>query len=101
MRSLRSDVEIVIEFKNHLDEAVDVWWINFEGQEEWWFQLLPREHRKQETYATHPWVVRLPNKGDVLNSISPYSSCCVDIGSIPSSSYTPRGASPSAPPEGH
>lgn len=101
MRSLRSDNQIVIEFKNHSAESVDVWWINYEGQAEWWFQLLPLEHRKQETYATHPWIVRRRNKGTVLCSIDPIASCSVDIGPIPPGTYMPRGAPPSAPPEGH
>ncbi len=96
MRSLLSDKKIEIRFKNHMYTAVDVWWVNFNGQEQWWFELSPGESRGQPTYATHPWVVRLKDSCEVLRRVDPGASCCVDIGD-PQGGHDPLGASPSSP----
>lgn len=84
MRSLLSDTRIEIEFTNYLDEIVEVWWINFHGQEEFWFELLPNERRSQETFVTHPWVVRKKSGKVRVCSVNATFSRSVDIGPRPS-----------------
>jgi hypothetical protein len=58
LRSVLGDDFTSITFVNWSGRAVNVYWVNYEGMEEFYFELQPGESGKQETYATHPWCVR-------------------------------------------
>lgn len=48
---------INVTFENHLDQAVRVYWMDFAGQPDLYFELIPGESYVQETYASHLWLV--------------------------------------------
>ena len=49
---------ITVSFVNRRAEAVDVFWINYQGSEKFYFTLQPGQSLRQQTYMTHAWCVR-------------------------------------------
>jgi hypothetical protein len=37
---------------------VDVYWINYQGLEQFYFELQPGQSQRQKTYMTHAWCAR-------------------------------------------
>lgn len=69
LRSQRGDTQIEIEFVNKLDEMVVVYWIDYKGKENEYFELQPGESKKQKTYVTHPWIVKKGKSQKPVGSI--------------------------------
>ena len=69
LRSVVGDDLALITFENWSGRKVDVYWVNYQGLEEFWFELQPDESLKQETYATHPWCARDKSSNAPLLSI--------------------------------
>lgn len=70
LKSLRGDIEARIEFVNQMDEAVVVYWINYQGDEEVKCESLqPQKQFNQTTYVTHPWVVKTKAKNRYVGAI--------------------------------
>lgn len=53
-------------FVNQSDQTVQVYWLNYEGQEVFYRQLGPGQACLQSTYLTHPWRVRNADTGKAL-----------------------------------
>jgi hypothetical protein len=45
-------------FDNDTDSPKCVFWLNYEGKPELWGEIAPRESFPQDTYMTHPWMVK-------------------------------------------
>ena len=58
LRSVVGEVFTSITFLNWTGRAVNVYWVDYYGVEQFWFELQPGESLKQGTYATHPWCAR-------------------------------------------
>ncbi len=56
--SLHADQSYQIQFFNSRKETVDLYWINYKGEEELKQTLMPSGQYAATTYITHPWVVR-------------------------------------------
>ena len=68
-RSIEGSVETAITFVNSSDSAVIVYWIDYQGVEQFWFELQPSESWRQETFVTHPWCVRDKTSNTALLSV--------------------------------
>lgn len=65
--SLHSWMPTEITFVNRGEVTLFVYWINYQCEEEY-FQTLPPGHQYiQQTFMTHPWVIRDPD-GRLVNS---------------------------------
>ncbi|MCI0553330.1 MAG: hypothetical protein L0287_20465 [Anaerolineae bacterium] len=58
LRSIEGSVETVITFLNASGRAIKVYWVNYEGAEEFWFELQPGQSQVQGSFVTHAWCVR-------------------------------------------
>jgi hypothetical protein len=56
-RSLSSQVSTNIQFINRKPFRVKVYWIDFTGKRQHYFDLEPDEVRDQQTFVSHPWIV--------------------------------------------
>jgi hypothetical protein len=56
-RSLYSQISTNIRFINRKTFRVKVYWIDFTGKRQHYFDLEPDEVRDQQTYVTHPWLI--------------------------------------------
>ena len=57
-RSIDGSVETAITFVNSSDGSITVYWVDYLGTEQFWFELQPGQSQRQETFVTHPWCVR-------------------------------------------
>jgi VHL beta domain len=57
LRSLNSQVSTNVRFVNRSNLPVKVYWVDFDGKRQHYFDLAPEEARWQQTYVTHPWVI--------------------------------------------
>ena len=55
-----------IDFVNHEDYAVDVYWINYSGDRVFYNNLGANSSFVQATYITHPWIIAKAGSGDTL-----------------------------------
>lgn len=65
-RSLRADQPTALVFVNEAsspEDVVSVYWLDYDGNRQHYFDLFPGESRRQETYLTHPWVITFPVPG--------------------------------------
>ncbi len=67
-----------IEFVNSLDQTVNMFWINYEGEEELKQTMLPGDSWGVDTYVTHPWVVR-NNSGKCIAFYNSKSRVFIEI----------------------
>lgn len=85
LRSLNSDVPTTVEFVNATPRAVSTFWIDHLGAEVFYWTLDVGASYVQQTYVTHPWLIRyadtqepivgfLPVATDGIATIEPYSS---------------------------
>jgi hypothetical protein len=63
LRSLEGSVQTYIRFDNYLSEAVNLYWLNYEGVRVLYASLQPGRSLLQQTYVTHPWVVTKKDVG--------------------------------------
>lgn len=62
--SINSDTQARIRFINQLSVAVDVFWINYDGDRVSYFSgLSPGADFIQNTFLTHPWLIVLSGTG--------------------------------------
>lgn len=55
--SVGSEVETSIKFVNKTSAVRRVYWLDFDGDRVFRFQLGPKQSLLQETFLTHPWIV--------------------------------------------
>ncbi len=58
LRSQRGDISTSLTFVNELNVSVTVNWLDYSGMEVYYATLQPSQAYTQQTYDTHPWVVR-------------------------------------------
>ena len=61
LRSIEGSVETLITFVNSSARAINIYWINYQGAEEFWFSLYPGQSQIQGTFVTHAWCIRDKN----------------------------------------
>lgn len=57
LRSLSSQISTNIQFINRKPFRVKIYWIDFTGKRQHYFDLEPNEVRDQQTFVSHPWIV--------------------------------------------
>lgn len=57
LRSIETDTKTEIDFVNHRDEPVVVYWLDYQGARERYAVLGSGDTSQQPTYVGHPWVV--------------------------------------------
>ena len=65
-RSLYSDHPTALIFVNAArspEDYMSVYWLDYDGTRQHYFDLYPGERRRQETFLTHPWLVTFPVPG--------------------------------------
>ena len=76
--SERSDEKYVVRFLNSRDESIDMYWIDYEGEEVLKGSISPKGTWSQNTYVTHPWVAR-DKSGICVAAYDSSSSVLVNI----------------------
>jgi hypothetical protein len=69
LRSMGGDDLTSITFVNWSGRTVNVYWVNFQGLEEFRFDLQPDQSRKQATYVTRIWCVRDKASNEALLAV--------------------------------
>lgn len=57
-------------FANFSTRPVDIYWLNYEGQEVFYQHLEPSQAHLQQTYLTHPWCIRDAETGQAVLSLT-------------------------------
>lgn len=68
-QSRRGTVKVNLRVTNELTQdaqVIDVYWINYKGNEEQKGRITPGETWFQQTWVEHPWVFRLSDSQDLL-----------------------------------
>lgn len=58
LRSRASRKLVSLSFHNNAERTVDVYWLDFDGNEVYYFSVRPHRAIDQQTYVTHPWCIR-------------------------------------------
>ncbi|MDD9990223.1 MAG: hypothetical protein OXP75_00325 [Rhodospirillales bacterium] len=69
LKSKEGQFQTSITFTNRMQEAINVYWVNYEGNRKFYRNLGPQEHYTQPTYVTHPWVVATAEDNQFVTSI--------------------------------
>ncbi|HWP91243.1 MAG TPA: hypothetical protein VNN20_03460 [Thermodesulfobacteriota bacterium] len=69
LRSVESTYPSSITFVNSSNKTVDVYWVDFQGNEKPYKKLLPGQSYDQQTYDTHPWVVKYEGSGQLVLTV--------------------------------
>ena len=57
-----------INFANHLDEPVEIVWVDARGNEKSYGRVAPRAERRQQSFGGHAWVIKTLG-GEVLGHV--------------------------------
>lgn len=69
--SIHADVPTSVVFANTLAETVIVWWIDYFGGEVFYNTLGAMQSYEQQTFLTHPWLIRAQRSGTALVGFLP------------------------------
>ena len=59
LRSMKSEYETVLSIVNQSTGAtLSAWWVNYDGDEEWFGDIPPGDSWVVSTWVTHPWRIR-------------------------------------------
>jgi hypothetical protein len=102
LRSIAGSDETAITFVNSSGRAIHVYWVDYQGAEQFWFELQPGQSQRQETFVTHPWCVRDKTNNTALLAVvatraEQFANIAVSASTVTIES-TPRPA-PSPSPE--
>ena len=78
--SVTGDISITLHFVNNTDRVVDMYWISYDCQETFYYELQPGEFYDQQTFVTHPWVIRDVETGTPLAALVAEQDATVTIG---------------------
>ena len=72
--SVHSDNPTSLIFINRAEspeDVISVFWLDFHGNRQHYFDLYPGERHHQQTYLTHPWLITfpVPGGGEVCHGI--------------------------------
>lgn len=71
LRSLNSDTPVSLVIRNKTNTAVEMYWVDYQGNDRKYAALGPREEFHIGTYATHPWRVRYKENGREVTHYTP------------------------------
>lgn len=57
LRSRTSLLSAALYFVNRSKTRVKIYWVNYNGKREHYFDLEPNQFMPQPTYVSHPWVI--------------------------------------------
>lgn len=66
LQSMNGQTATTIKFKNFTTMPVVLKWIDFQGVEREYARLAPRQQHIQQTYLTHPWIIRSADNNDII-----------------------------------
>jgi len=69
LRSLEDRVRTDMIFENRLREPVLIFWVNYQGQEILYRELNPQQRYSVQTFATHPWRIRLKRTNQAIKEV--------------------------------
>ncbi|MBS0642932.1 MAG: hypothetical protein JSS43_23965 [Proteobacteria bacterium] len=79
-RSVQSNQQITITFKNSTREPLNVFWVNFTGGLQSYKQLAPKQQYVQPTYRGHTWIIK-DASGMCVRALTASTSGLVEISS--------------------
>ena len=59
--------------RNNRADAVQLWWVNYDGNPVYYATISSGRTLRQLTYGTHPWVIT-STSGDLVTLVIPYAS---------------------------
>ena len=81
LKSEEGRTKTEIQFINGLDEPVSIYWVDYKGNEIKYKTLYPRTRYAQQTYVTHPWVVRRVSDNQIVaRAVGRVGKQILDIG---------------------
>lgn len=69
LRSLVGETRTSITFNNKTSRMVEIYWIDYDGNEKLYYTLKPNQNYKQITYSSHPWIVKDEETKNILSSL--------------------------------
>lgn len=69
IKSTAGQFETSIKFLNRMNEPVNIYWIDYEGNQKFYFTLGPQKQHEQPTYVSHPWVITTAEDDQFVASI--------------------------------
>ncbi|MCB9432501.1 MAG: hypothetical protein H6668_11000 [Ardenticatenaceae bacterium] len=66
-RSVHSNTSVSLTIRNKTNQSVDIFWVNYQGDDIKYASLAPRDEYLIGTYATHPWRARYKSSGQEVN----------------------------------
>ena len=66
LRSLKWDQKLKLTIWNYSTKKVDIDWINYQGKPKSYGAVQSQKMWTQNTFATHPWALKVKNKVEVL-----------------------------------
>ncbi|HEV8132309.1 MAG TPA: hypothetical protein VGQ81_13750, partial [Acidobacteriota bacterium] len=82
LRSLEGATTSSIEFVNFSSQAIQIYWLDYNGRRQFYNTLQPRESYVQATFLTHPWLVTDLNRqclGIYLPTSKPATAATIEI----------------------
>jgi hypothetical protein len=64
--SVKGDTPTSVSFTNNSQRTISIIWIGYDCKEVLYSKLQPGQSYKQETFATHPWIVRDSQSNDLV-----------------------------------
>lgn len=70
LRSERGDIATAITFINMTGEVVDIFWKDYNGQEKKYNSLESGGRYTQQTYVSHPWVIKRKKDQKIIDTVT-------------------------------
>ena len=68
-KSVAGTDPVDITFKNNSKENINVFWVDYDGQEVFYGALEPEAEHKQSTFVTHLWRIKLAENDHLIKAI--------------------------------
>jgi len=69
LRSIEGSTSTSVKFVNNSNEVVNIYWKDYQGNEKFYNKLAPGQSYDQQTFVTHPWIVRDQSNKKILLTI--------------------------------
>lgn len=66
LRSVRCNQKCKVIFSNSSHRPVVIFWLNYDGEEQRYFVIEPRQFRDINTFVTHPWIFRDSTRNNLI-----------------------------------
>lgn len=78
-KSVQAGAEITLTFINTGETPIELNWLNYEGEREYFTRLYPGWKHAQRTYATHPWLLADDDGNCLRILVAPEVSTTMEI----------------------